>query len=65
VAFVDPPYASELAPQAMAALPERLNPGARVYVESAAPLALEAPWRRLREDRAGAVRYALFELAAP
>ena len=65
VAFVDPPYATELAAAALARLPGRLNAGARVYVESAAPLALEAPWRALREDRAGAVRYALYELTEP
>ena len=65
VAFVDPPYASELAAAALARLPARLNAGARVYVESAAPLALEAPWRVLRADRAGAVRYALYELGRP
>jgi 16S rRNA (guanine966-N2)-methyltransferase len=63
VAFVDPPYASGLAGLAMAKLPARLNSGARVYVESAAPLQLPAPWRALREDRAGAVRYALYEYA--
>ena len=63
VAFVDPPYASDLAASAMKGLPARLNPGARVYVESDKPLALEAPWRVLREGRAGAVRYALCELA--
>ena len=66
--FVDPPYASELAGAALAQLPPRLNPRARVYVESAAPLAAlapGAPWRVLREDRAGAVRYALYELADP
>jgi 16S rRNA (guanine966-N2)-methyltransferase len=62
VAFVDPPYDSGLAGAALAALPARLNTGARVYVESAAPLAPGAPWRVLREDRAGAVRYALYEL---
>jgi 16S rRNA (guanine966-N2)-methyltransferase len=62
VAFVDPPYGSGLAERAMAMLPARLNAGARVYVESAAPLELPAPWRALREDRAGAVRYALYEL---
>jgi 16S rRNA (guanine966-N2)-methyltransferase len=65
VAFVDPPYGSNLAREALAALPPRLNPGARVYAESAQPLAPDAPWRILREDRAGAVRYALFELASP
>jgi 16S rRNA (guanine966-N2)-methyltransferase len=47
----------------MAQLPARLTPGARVYVESAAPLVLAAPWRAVREGQAGAVRYALFELA--
>jgi 16S rRNA (guanine966-N2)-methyltransferase len=64
VVFVDPPYASDLAARALERLPERLNPGARVYVESAEPLQLPSPWRALREDRAGAVRYALFEHAA-
>ena len=65
VAFLDPPYGSPLALAALAALPPRLAPGARVYVESAAPLAPGAPWRVLREDRAGAVRYALYEIAEP
>ena len=63
LAFVDPPYASDLAARAMGRLPARMEPGARVYVESAARLELAAPWRALREDRAGAVRYALYELA--
>ena len=62
LAFIDPPYASRLAAAAMAELPARLKPGARVYVESAAPLELPAPWRAVREGQAGAVRYALFEL---
>ena len=62
VAFVDAPYASDLASRAMEKLPPRLNPGARVYVETAQPLQVGAPWAPLREDRAGAVRYALFEL---
>ena len=65
VAFVDPPYASELAAAALVALPAHLQPGARVYVETAAPLEPGAAWRVLREDRAGAVRYALYELAEP
>jgi 16S rRNA (guanine966-N2)-methyltransferase len=62
VAFVDAPFASGLARHAMERLPPRLKPGARVYVESAQPLDLGAPWAALREDRAGAVRYALYEL---
>ena len=62
VVFVDAPYASDLAQRAMHKLPPRLNPGARVYVETSQPLELAAPWTALREDRAGAVRYALYEL---
>ena len=65
VAFVDPPYAAELAQASLAALRPRLNPGARVYAESSQPLALGHEWRVLREDRAGAVRYALYELSDP
>ena len=61
VVFVDPPFASDLAVRSMAVLPALLNPGARVYVESGAALELPASWRLLREDRAGAVRYALYE----
>jgi 16S rRNA (guanine966-N2)-methyltransferase len=62
IAFIDAPFASDLARRAVDRLVPSLNPGARVYVESAQPLDLEAPWKRLREDRAGAVRYALYEL---
>jgi 16S rRNA (guanine966-N2)-methyltransferase len=65
LAFVDPPYASGLAQPALAALALRMNPGARVYAESAQPLEPPAAWRTLREDRAGAVRYALYELTEP
>ena len=65
VAFVDPPYASDLAARALEALPPRLNRDARVYVESAEPLKPPPPWRVVREDRAGAVRYALLDLSPP
>ena len=63
VAFLDPPYASDLAARALAKLPPHLNPGARVYMESADALAPSPEWRTLREDRAGQVRYALLEPA--
>jgi len=62
VAFIDAPFASDLAARALERLPARLKPNARVYVESARPLAVAAPWTLLREDRAGAVRYALYGL---
>ena len=63
VAFVDPPYAQNLVPSVMQKLPQHLNDGARVYAESDASLEPGAPWRVLREDRAGAVRYGLYEYA--
>jgi 16S rRNA (guanine966-N2)-methyltransferase len=62
VVFVDAPYASDLAARAMEKLPARLKPGGRVYVETSRPLEAGPSWVALREDRAGAVRYALFEL---
>ena len=65
VVFLDPPYASDLAGRALAGLAAHLASGARVYVESARPLEPGAAWRVLREDRAGAVRYALFEAVTP
>jgi 16S rRNA (guanine966-N2)-methyltransferase len=65
VAFVDPPYASGLAAKAVAKLPAHLKAGARVYVETAGPIEAPAAFRVLREDRAGAVRYALLELCPP
>ena len=64
VVFIDPPYATDLARRAL----ERLSPcvpaGGRVYVESGEPIDAGPAWRTLREDRAGAVRYALFEPAS-
>lgn len=62
LAFVDPPYAAGLQEPAMRALGPRLNAGARVYVESDRAVEAPAGWRALREDRAGAVRYALYEV---
>jgi 16S rRNA (guanine966-N2)-methyltransferase len=62
VVFLDPPYASDLAARAMERLTARLNPGAKVYVESAEALDPPPPWKALREDRAGAVRYGLYEI---
>lgn len=65
VVFVDPPYASDLAPRALERLRPHVKPDGRVYVESALPMRPDEHWRVLREDRAGAVRYALFEPATP
>ena len=65
VVFVDPPYASDLAARTLAALPPHLEPDARVSVESAEALDVPPPWRVVRRDRAGAVRYALLDLSPP
>jgi 16S rRNA (guanine966-N2)-methyltransferase len=64
VVFVDPPYALNLVSDVMKRLPPHLNEGARVYAEDDAPIDVVPPWRAVREDRAGAVRYGLYEYAA-
>ncbi len=63
LAFIDPPYASGLAAPALALLAPHMNPDSRVYVETSEPLAPTPAWSVLREDQAGAVRYALLEPA--
>lgn len=65
VVFVDPPYASGMAVTVLGRLAPRLKPGARVYAESAEALEPGPAWRAVREGRAGSVRYALYEMAAP
>ena len=60
VVFVDPPFAENLAPVVLQRLAPHLAEGARVYAESAEPIDLPAGWQVLREDRAGAVRFALY-----
>ncbi|WP_269531124.1 16S rRNA (guanine(966)-N(2))-methyltransferase RsmD [Chitinimonas sp. BJYL2] len=56
--FLDPPFASDLLPKALALVVPLLNDGARVYVESA-KLPPLAGWETLREGKAGVVQYAL------
>lgn len=67
IVFMDPPYHSGLATQALAGLIETgwLAPSARVIVELAArePLALAPEWSLLEERRYGAARF-LFIAAA-
>ena len=61
VVFVDPPYGSGLASEALARVPRLLARGGVVYIESDSPLALDPPWRARRHGRAGAVLYQLTE----
>jgi 16S rRNA (guanine966-N2)-methyltransferase len=64
VVFVDPPYSENLAPAVLQKVAPHLAEGARVYAESATPIELPPGWQALREDRAGAVRFALYGRAA-
>ena len=59
--FLDPPFRQNAVPGILAVLPPRLEPGARVYVESEAPVDAAAPWTELRRARAGQVSYQLLQ----
>jgi 16S rRNA (guanine966-N2)-methyltransferase len=61
VVFLDPPFRQNLLPDVLSRLGSRLVPGARVYVEAAAPVPQDGPWRELRRKRAGQVSYQLLE----
>jgi 16S rRNA (guanine966-N2)-methyltransferase len=59
VVFLDPPFRQNAVPEVLAKLPPRLRPGARVYVESGAPVDAPPPWTELKRRRAGQVSYQL------
>ena len=59
VVFLDPPFRQNAVPAILGKLPSRLEPGARVYVESEAPVEVAAPWTELKRARAGQVSYQL------
>lgn len=61
VVFLDPPFRQNLLPALLEAVPARLAPGARVYVEAAAPVEPGEYWRELKRARAGQVSYQLLE----
>jgi len=61
VVFLDPPFRQNALPALLKRLPDRLKPGARVYIEAAAPIEAKAPWQELRAARAGQVSYQLLE----
>lgn len=63
IVFLDPPFRSAAWPHLLAALPARLNSGALVYCESAAPFEIPAGWGVRRKGRAGQVCYQLLERA--
>jgi len=61
VVFLDPPFRQNALPEVLSRLPSRLEPGARVYVESEAPVEVAAPWAELKRARAGQVSYQLLQ----
>jgi 16S rRNA (guanine(966)-N(2))-methyltransferase RsmD len=61
VVFLDPPFRQNALPALLEALPARLAPGGRVYVEASAPCAPDESWRELKRSRAGQVSYQLLE----
>lgn len=63
--FVDPPYGQGLAESVLARLPAILSAGARVYVESDAPLEAPPGFVSLRAARAGQVHYHLLAMEGP
>lgn len=61
VVFLDPPFRQNALPELLAALPPRLQRGARVYAEGGRPADVAAPWRELKRARAGQVSYQLLQ----
>ena len=61
VVFLDPPFRQNAVPAILGVLPPRLEPDARVYVESDVPVEVVAPWTELRRARAGQVSYQLLQ----
>ncbi len=59
VVFLDPPFRQNELPAILEELPPRLQPLARVYVESEEPLAAPPRWAELKRARAGQVSYQL------
>jgi 16S rRNA (guanine966-N2)-methyltransferase len=59
VVFLDPPFRSNLLEQALPRIVPLLEPGARVYIESAAAFAPAGGWRVLKQGHAGQVHYTL------
>jgi len=64
VVFLDPPFRQNAVPAILGKLPPRLEPDARVYVESDVPVEMVAPWTELRRARAGQVSYQLLQWKA-
>lgn len=64
VVFLDPPFRKANWARILALLPARLNPGALVYAESAAPFEPPAGWEIIKKSQAGQVCYQLLQRSA-
>jgi 16S rRNA (guanine966-N2)-methyltransferase len=64
VIFLDPPFAAGYAARVLPFMPGCMTPDARLYHESAEPLAWPPGWRVLKDGRAGQVSYQLVQLDA-
>ncbi len=63
VIFLDPPFQSDYLPRLLDLLPDRLNEGGLVYVESGAATALPPLWQVVKSGKAGQVWYQLIGLS--
>jgi 16S rRNA (guanine966-N2)-methyltransferase len=61
VVFLDPPFRQNALPDVLANVAARLQPQARVYVESESALPVVPPWIELKRAKAGQVSYQLLQ----
>ena len=62
--FLDPPFGADWLSKVWPALPNLLEPNGLVYIEAENAISCPEGYTLLRQDRAGAVHYHLFQIAA-
>ena len=62
--FLDPPFGQNWLEVLWPKLGDLLEPNGLVYIEAEKPIIMPSGYRLLRQDRAGAVHYHLFQVAA-
>lgn len=62
VIFLDPPFKSDYLPELLEVLPERLNEGGVVYVETGAPFEVPVSWQVIKSGKAGQVWFQLIQI---
>lgn len=62
--FLDPPFGAEWITKLWPLLPNLLEPNGLVYIEAENAISCPEGYSLLRQDRAGAVHYHLFQIAA-